>query len=57
MSFKGWRNTNSFDIVFNFKESSVEPIPIHIELARETYTVAVADHLRRENEIGFICGH
>ncbi len=56
MSFKGWRNTSSFDIVFNFKESSVEPIPVHIELAHETYTVAVPDRLRLENEIGFMCG-
>jgi len=57
MSFKGWRNPNSFDIVFNFKESSVEPIPVHIELVQEGYVMAVPDRLRLENEIGFMCGH
>ena len=57
MSFKGWRNANSFDIVFNFKESSVDPIPVHIELVQEGYIVAVPDRLRLENEIGFMCGH
>ncbi len=56
MSFKGWRDPNSFDIVFNFKESSVEPIPVHIELVQEGYVVAVPDRLRLENEIGFLCG-
>lgn len=56
MSFKGWRNPNSFDIVFNFKKSSVEPIPVHIEMAQKGYVVAVPDGLRLENEIGFMCG-
>jgi len=56
MSFKGWRNPNSFDIVFNFKESSFKPIPVHIELIHEGYVVAVEDRLRLENEVGFICG-
>src|ERR1700690_3430797 len=56
MSFKGWSIPNSFDIVFNFKETFVEPIPVHIELAQEGYVVAVPDRLRLENEIGFICG-
>jgi hypothetical protein len=57
MSFKGWRNPNSFDIVFNFKEPSVEAIPVHIELVQEGYVVAVPDRLRLETEIGFMCGH
>ena len=57
MSFKGWRNPNAFDIVFKFKESSVGPVPVHIELAEDGYVVSVPDRLRLENEIGFICGH
>jgi len=57
MSYKGWRNPNSFDIVLNFGESSFKPIPVHIELVHEAYIVAVPDRLRLENEIGFICGH
>ena len=57
MSFKGWRGPDSFDIVFNFKEASVRPIPVRIELTQEGYVVAVPDRLRLENELGFICGH
>ncbi|MGO9611454.1 MAG: hypothetical protein ACLPX5_00245 [Dissulfurispiraceae bacterium] len=56
MSFKGWHNPDSFDIVFNFKESSAEPIPVRIELGRQGYVVAVPDRLRLEKEIGFMCG-
>jgi hypothetical protein len=57
ISFKGWRNPSSFDIVFNSKDPSVEPIPVHIEQMQEGYVVAVPDRLRLENEFGFMCGH
>ena len=56
MSFKGWRNPNSFDIVFNFNGPSPGPVPVRIDLAQEGCVVAVPDRLRLENEIGFICG-
>ncbi len=56
LSFKGWRDARSFDIVFNFNKPSIEPIPVHIEIAQEGYVVSVADRLRLETELGFVCG-
>lgn len=57
LSFKGWRNSDSFDIVFNFNKPSVEPIPVHIELFQEGWVISVPDRLRLEAEFGFVCGH
>ena len=56
VSFKGWRDSKSFDIVFNSNKPSVEPIPVHIEMVPEGWVVAVPDRLRLEDEFGFVCG-
>ncbi len=57
ISFKGWRNSRSFEVVFKFSNPSVEPIPVHFELSEEGWLVAVPDRLRLETEFGFICGY
>ncbi len=56
MSFKGWRDSRSFDIVFKFTKPSVELVPVHIELMRDGWTVSAADRLRLETVLGFVCG-
>ena len=56
MSFKGWRDSKSFDVVFNFNKPSVEPMPVHIKLLQERWVVTVPDRVRLETELGFVCG-
>jgi len=57
MSFKGWRNSDSFEVVFKSSKPSFEPIPIHVEYVRGGWVIAVPNRFRLEAELGFECGH
>ncbi len=57
VSFKGWRDSKSFDIVFNFNKSGGEPIPVNIKLSQNSgWVISVPNRSRLEAEFGFVCG-